>query len=78
MQYWLCYGPETGMTMAILDGRQPTEMTLAVLMRPVAVGWRRQVRDETWFAEGDAWDVGKLPSLHSKPSQPTPSYQTVY
>jgi hypothetical protein len=24
---------------AILDGRQPAEMTLAVLMRPFAVGW---------------------------------------
>ena len=28
---------------AILDGRQPTEVTLAVLMRPVAVGWQEQV-----------------------------------
>ena len=28
---------------AILDGRQPAEMTLAVLMRPFAVGWRKQV-----------------------------------
>jgi hypothetical protein len=27
---------------AILDGRQPTEMTLAVLMRPFAVGWQEQ------------------------------------
>ena len=27
---------------AILDGRQPTEMTLAVLMRPFAVDWERQ------------------------------------
>jgi len=27
---------------AILDGRQPAEMTLAVLMRPFAVGWREQ------------------------------------
>ena len=27
---------------AILDGRQPAEMTLAVLMRPFAVGWERQ------------------------------------
>jgi hypothetical protein len=27
---------------AILDGRQPPEMTLAVLMRPFAVGWREQ------------------------------------
>ncbi len=26
----------------ILDGRQPPEMTLAVLMRPFAVGWERQ------------------------------------
>ena len=28
---------------AILDGRQPAEMTLAVLMRPVPVGWEEQV-----------------------------------
>ena len=28
---------------AILDGRQPAEMTLAVLMRPFAVGWREQM-----------------------------------
>jgi hypothetical protein len=27
---------------AILDGRQPTEMTLAVLMRPFAVAWTEQ------------------------------------
>ena len=27
---------------AILDGRQPAETTLAVLMRPFAVGWREQ------------------------------------
>jgi hypothetical protein len=27
---------------AILDGRQPAEMTLAVLMRPFAVGWWEQ------------------------------------
>lgn len=29
---------------AILDGRQPAEMTLAVLMKPFAVGWREQAR----------------------------------
>jgi len=29
---------------AILDGRQPAEMTLAVLMRPFAVGWAEQFR----------------------------------
>ena len=28
---------------AILDGRQPTEMTLAGLMAPFAVGWGEQV-----------------------------------
>ncbi len=28
---------------AILDGRQPAVMTLAVLMRPFAVGWREQL-----------------------------------
>jgi hypothetical protein len=28
---------------AILDGRQPTEMTLAVAMRPVALAWREQM-----------------------------------
>jgi hypothetical protein len=28
---------------AILDGRQSAEMTLSVLMRPFAVGWREQV-----------------------------------
>ena len=27
---------------AILDGRQPAEVTLAVLMKPFAVGWREQ------------------------------------
>ncbi|MDX9861126.1 MAG: hypothetical protein RBS99_09415 [Rhodospirillales bacterium] len=27
---------------AILDGRQPTEMTLALLMEPFAVGWEEQ------------------------------------
>ena len=30
---------------AILDGRQPAEMTLAGLLRPFAVGWRDQVGD---------------------------------
>ena len=29
----------------ILDGHQPTTMTLAVLMRPFAVGWREQAGD---------------------------------
>jgi hypothetical protein len=28
---------------AILDGRQPAEVTLAVLMEPFAVGWREQI-----------------------------------
>ena len=28
---------------AILDGRQPAAMTLAVLMRPFAVGWEQQM-----------------------------------
>ena len=28
---------------AILDGRQPTNVTLAVLMRPFAVAWDRQM-----------------------------------
>ena len=28
---------------AILDGRQPTKVTLAVLMRPFPVGWTEQV-----------------------------------
>jgi len=28
---------------AILDGRQPAEMTLAGLMEPFPVGWREQV-----------------------------------
>jgi hypothetical protein len=28
---------------AILDGRQPAEMTLAALMEPFSVGWREQV-----------------------------------
>ena len=28
---------------AILDGRQPTKVTLAVLMRPVPVAWEEQV-----------------------------------
>ena len=29
---------------AILDGRQPAEMTLAVLMQPFPVGWREQTQ----------------------------------
>ena len=29
---------------AILDGRQPAEMTLAALMEPFPVGWREQKR----------------------------------
>ena len=29
---------------AILDGRQPAEMTLAMLMEPFPVGWREQKR----------------------------------
>ena len=29
---------------AILDGRQPAEMTLAVLMEPFAISWREQKR----------------------------------
>ena len=28
---------------SILDGRQPAEMTLAVLMEPFSVGWREQL-----------------------------------
>ena len=28
---------------AILDGRQPTKVTLAVLMRPFPVAWKEQV-----------------------------------
>jgi hypothetical protein len=30
---------------AILDGRQPAEMTLAALMRPFAVEWRVQAAE---------------------------------
>ena len=30
-----------GLVEAILDGRQPAVMTLAVLMKPFAVGWNR-------------------------------------
>jgi 1-acyl-sn-glycerol-3-phosphate acyltransferase len=30
---------------AILDGRQPAEMTLAVLMKPFPVGWREQTQE---------------------------------
>jgi hypothetical protein len=29
--------------LAILDGRQPPELTLTVLMRPFAVEWRAQL-----------------------------------
>jgi hypothetical protein len=29
---------------AILDGRQPAEMTLAMLMKPFPVGWREQAQ----------------------------------
>jgi hypothetical protein len=36
---------------AILDGRQPAEITLAVLMRPFAVGWTEQ-RKESGFGSG--------------------------
>ena len=32
---------------AILDGRQPAEMTLAVLMRPFAQVWQEQVPNES-------------------------------
>lgn len=32
-----------GIVEAILDGRQPPEMTLAVLMEPFPVGWQEQV-----------------------------------
>jgi hypothetical protein len=35
---------------AILDGRQSAAMTLAVLMRPFAVGWDRQ--DGDWILAG--------------------------
>lgn len=31
-----------GIVEAILDGRQPTEITLAVLMKPFAIQWRDQ------------------------------------
>ena len=46
---------------AILDGRQPAEMTLAVLMQPFAVGWDQQ--REMWdFAAGDGrWISGRAP-----------------
>jgi hypothetical protein len=30
---------------AILDGRQPAKMTLAVLMRPFSVGWKEQAEE---------------------------------
>jgi hypothetical protein len=30
---------------SILDGRQPADLTLAVLMRPFAVGWREPTLD---------------------------------
>jgi 1-acyl-sn-glycerol-3-phosphate acyltransferase len=30
---------------AVLDGRQPAEMTLAVLMKPFPVGWREQTQE---------------------------------
>jgi hypothetical protein len=33
---------------AILDGRQPAGLTLAVLMRPFAVGWREQAEALCW------------------------------
>ena len=29
-------------TLSVLDGRQPAEMMLAVLMQPFALGWREQ------------------------------------
>jgi hypothetical protein len=29
----------------ILDGRQPAEMTLAVLMAPLSVDWKRQLAE---------------------------------
>ena len=33
---------------AILDGRQPVEMTLSALMRPFPVGWAKQVKALCW------------------------------
>jgi len=34
---------------SILDGRQPAEMTLAVLMEPFPVGWNEQRRTIGWL-----------------------------
>jgi len=42
---------------AILDGRQPAEMTLAVLMQPFAVGWREQ---EIEFGFRRTWTLAVL------------------
>ena len=36
---------------AILGGRQPAEMTLAVLMRPFAVGWTGAAKDDFLLEE---------------------------
>ena len=33
---------------AVLDGRQPPEMTLAALMQPFPVVWREQVEALSW------------------------------
>jgi hypothetical protein len=38
----VCGGWAPDIVEAILDGRQPTEMTLAALMQPFAVGWTKQ------------------------------------
>jgi len=40
---------------AILDGRQPAEMTLAALMRPFAVGWGKQVASNKQHCLGSKW-----------------------
>ena len=46
---WLHFGKHTRLTSfspdiigAILDGRHPAEITLAVLMRPFVMAWREQ------------------------------------
>ena len=39
---------------AILDGRQPADMTLAILMQPFAVGWREQVEGYCDISSGSS------------------------
>ena len=51
---------------AILDGRQPAAMTLAVLMRPFAVGWGTQMGGQLFFRPVRGLDASPIPGLIAK------------